>query len=112
MKFGRLSRSADIDRVKRKGSSVRDSFCGFRFLSSALPYSRAGFVISTKVDKRAVVRNRLRRQYKEIVRELLSGQDASFDLLLYPTTKAIPLTYEEKKQLLKALFAKHGLVAP
>jgi len=32
---------------------------------------KLGFVVSTKIDKRAVVRNRLKRQMREVVRLLL-----------------------------------------
>ncbi|MEB3288172.1 MAG: ribonuclease P protein component [Vampirovibrionales bacterium] len=40
----------------------------------SLPLPRFGFIVSKKVDKRAVIRNRLKRRYREIIRnQVLPG---------------------------------------
>lgn len=64
-----------------QANSVATPF--FRVLSKPndLLYNRFGFVISKKIDKRAVVRNRLRRVLREAVSRLLEtkkGKDMLF----------------------------------
>lgn len=59
----------------------------FRILakSNNLPYNRFGFVISKKVDKRAVVRNRLRRVLSEVVSENTSAENGKDFLFIVKT---------------------------
>lgn len=48
---------------------------------NGLPYSRFGFVVSKKIDKRAVVRNRIKRVLRSAVRDFLEngqGMDVIF----------------------------------
>ncbi len=72
----RLSGKADFDRVfaaaRRKGSRY------FRlvFADNALGQARLGMAISRRVDKRAVVRNRLRRQVRESFRAVWAALPA------------------------------------
>lgn len=43
---------------------------------------KIGFLVSKKVDKRAVVRNRLKRQMREIVRLLLKDEKLKFGFMI------------------------------
>lgn len=111
MKLSRLSRSSEIDQVKKSGKNVRDRYCGFRYLKQpASSFVRAAFVISTKVDKRAVVRNKLRRQYREILRAMLPDIDTPLDVIIYPSKDSISLSYAEKEKSLRTLFEKDNLL--
>lgn len=64
----RLSGKADFDRVfataRRKGSR----FFRIVLADNGLGHARLGMAVSRRVDKRAVVRNRLRRQIRESFR--------------------------------------------
>lgn len=55
-----------------------------RIAKNNLFYNRYGFVVSKKVDKRAVVRNRLRRQFRSLLEkknlQLPQGYDFLFSL--------------------------------
>lgn len=69
----RLSGKADFDRVfaaaRRKGSR----FFRIVLTDNALGHARLGMAVSRRVDKRAVVRNRLRRQIRESFRTVWPG---------------------------------------
>jgi ribonuclease P protein component len=62
-KIHRFASRKDFAEVKENGRLVPGRFWGMLILKREdnLP-SRFGFVVSKKIDKRAVVRNRLRRQ--------------------------------------------------
>lgn len=56
---------------------------------------RIGFTVSKKVDKRAVVRNRLKRRLREISREIILSQaQTGCDYILIGRQAAIDAPYE------------------
>lgn len=61
--------------VYKKGSSVRSEHLALRFAPSRAPDYRLAVVVSRKVSKSAVVRNRIRRRIYESVR--LARADSS-----------------------------------
>ena len=70
----------------------RETFTGARVISTPsliiklksqdLGYSRLGFVISKKVDKRAVVRNKIRRVLSSVIQEEGLLAEKSYDMLI------------------------------
>jgi len=88
-KENRLTDDYDFRRVKRLGKSYH---CPFFKLSLAprkiAGPSRFGFVISTKIDKRATVRNRIKRLLREAMRERLEKIPDGFDLVVMPLFEA------------------------
>jgi ribonuclease P protein component len=59
----RLRQAADITRVYKKGVyGSAGGVLSVKALASGRPHSRAVVVVGKKVDKRAVVRNRIRRR--------------------------------------------------
>lgn len=71
-----------------------------RIAKNNLFYNRYGFVVSKKVDKRAVVRNRLRRQFRSLLEEKNLQLPQGFDFL-FSLRKEIALQKrsEMEKQL-------------
>lgn len=66
--------------VYSKGESVRGSCCSLKFARNRLPNYRLAVVVSRKVSKSAVVRNRIRRRIYEIIRQLhITG---NYDMVL------------------------------
>lgn len=63
----RLSKKV-FDRVFKTGKTVRGGFFFVRFKSNDLGYGRAAVVVPSKVSKKSVVRNRIKRIMSEIVR--------------------------------------------
>ena len=76
------------------------------FHSSTLPLSRSRFsvVTSAKLDKRAVVRNKLRRQTYSI----LSASPLSLgaDIIIFPYKSMLDLTHAEISSCLNSLLSK------
>lgn len=58
--------------------------------------SKVGIVISTKFDKRAVVRNKVKRMFKKAIKEWLEEiKDKSLWIVIHPKFNSIDKTYEE-----------------
>ena len=68
-----------------------------RFRKNELDHHRFSTIVSTKIERRAVVRNRIRRQIYEIIRlhlEKIAGT-AHFDILILPKKAIIGTTYDD-----------------
>ena len=107
----RLAQDSDIQRVLRTG---RKFFCPLFTIRwretqklSALP--RFAVVVSTKVAKRAVKRNRLRRITRELLRKnLRSIQPADYMIILRP--EVLKVSEAEYLQTLAEAFKKAKIV--
>jgi ribonuclease P protein component len=76
----RLRRTNEIERVRKRGRSFSSAFAQVRVAPNGGGPTRFAVVVSTKTEKRAVRRNRVKRRTREILRSLLprivSGADA------------------------------------
>lgn len=106
----RLKNEKDIKAVFSKGKSTYDSVCGIKWRQNGLKDSRFAVVIGTKVHKRAVKRNRIRRQYREMLKEMLPELKMQGDILLLVSKKVLETTPAERKEKLQAVFQKAGLL--
>jgi ribonuclease P protein component len=79
----RLSRSRDFDAVYRQGRSVSTRFLTLYWFQrdEQVGEPRLGFAVPKAVGS-AVVRNRIKRQLREIARERLSEMPAANDYVL------------------------------
>ncbi len=101
----RLRRPADINRVHARGRYGRADSLHAKVLTNGLNLSRGVVVVGRKVSKKAVVRNRLRRQLAAQLAELWATVPAGYDLVI--TVHAEPAANPAglKKQLEQALTA-------
>lgn len=105
----RLRSDKDIQLVFKKGRSIFDKVCGIKFVKNNKDFSRFTIVVGTKIDKRAVVRNRLKRQYRSVVAGLLNDLKPGFDIVLLPSKDAIGVDFNDKKKKLLKVFEKGNL---
>jgi ribonuclease P protein component len=69
--------------VYQKGKTVRGPFCSLKYIvNSRRTTYRMAVVVSRKVHKSAVVRNRIRRRLYEIVRQEASRITAPYDIVV------------------------------
>ena len=106
----RLRRDQDFDAVFQKGRSVFDAVCGVKFGETGRPYSRFAVVVGTKVSKSAVKRNRVRRQYREIIQKHLAALKPGLDVILLTSVKSLPLSFQEKEAGILRVFTKARLM--
>lgn len=72
-KKNRLKKKKDFESVFKKGKAIRGNFLFVRYLKNGLQFPRFAFVVSSKVSKKAVVRNRIRRLLSEAARTKLKN---------------------------------------
>jgi ribonuclease P protein component len=102
-----LTRQADFEAVYEKGRSWAGREIVVRVLPNGLDISRYGFAVSRHVGK-AVVRNRVKRQLREIVRQ--TPLRAGWDIVVIARGAAVQADYTGLGRLVKELLSRAGLL--
>jgi ribonuclease P protein component len=106
----RLKSRRDFDRIFKKGHVVSGPLFIIRGVPNGLTVSRVGFAVSTKIDKRAVVRNRIRRRLREIFRvELLPRFVGGYDLVVIVKPAAAKALFADLRASAERLARQAGM---
>ncbi len=106
----KLKRDNDFKKVFKQGRYYRGDFIGVKFLRNNLEFSRFAFVVGLKISKKAVIRNKIRRQLEEIVRLNFDQIKKSFDLVVMVESRIIKEDYQRIEQELVNIFKKTKLI--
>lgn len=110
-KSNRLTRDKDFKNVFDSGETVKDSFLFIKFLKNeSRKSSRFGIVISSKVSKKAIVRNRVRRQISEIIRNNLKRVVNSIDVVIVTNSKIVDKEFTEIEKVVLRLLKKSKIL--
>lgn len=71
---------------------------------------RFAFVVSKKIDKRAVVRNSLKRKFRSCIEEIFDNIGNGWDFIFYPKQAGIKSTREQILEEIKTIFLKSNLL--
>ncbi|NCO00188.1 ribonuclease P protein component [Candidatus Falkowbacteria bacterium] len=103
-KSNRIGRNKDFDRAFKLGQSFYDKILGLKTVENGLAVSRLGILVSTKVSKRAVDRNLIKRQIRAIVKNEWSNLKDGKDLVIITLPLILDKSFEEiQKTVQKAL---------
>jgi ribonuclease P protein component len=105
-KANRLNLDTDIKRLLKSGKTFFLPQYIIKFEHSKQEQARIGFVVSTKVDKRAVKRNQVKRRMREAVRELLPKIEVGYSLLIIAKKEAADLDFVTVRKQLDFAFSK------
>ncbi|ABW28090.1 ribonuclease P protein component [Acaryochloris marina] len=93
----RLKKNREFSVVYRKGKRQSTKYLVLRTYRSGANSQkkpiRIGFSISQKVSKRAVVRNRIKRQLRAACRQLLPELQPGWDVVIVVRTAAVQCDY-------------------
>ena len=107
----RLRKQKDFDRVfGKKGCFFSQDFLALKTVPSNLPFSRFGFIVSNKVSKRAVRRNRIKRLLRECVRLFWKEITPGFDAVMIAKLDISDRKLEEVNVTVDKLLKKSGLL--
>mgnify|MGYP000526293949 CR=1 FL=1 len=106
----RLRKREEIVKVIKNGHSFFVPEVGIKFIRNNLKNSRFCFIISSKIDKRATVRNKIKRRLREIVRQNLEKIKPGFDILIFARFGIKELNFWQMKEKLEQLFKKSKLL--
>ena len=97
--------------VYQKGETVRGAAMNLRYILNNRNTSyRAAVVVSKKVHKSAVVRNRIRRRIYEFVRLSMTKVDKPYDIVfLTYSDQLADMPAEQLRENVNSLLAKAGI---
>ena len=100
----RLSSRKEIELILRRGHGAKGAYFNLRFLKTAGPEKKVGFIVSGREVKRAVQRNLLKRRAREILRKNIKNLKEGFCLIFLFYKGAAELSYRElETEIVKSL---------
>ncbi|HZZ99585.1 MAG TPA: ribonuclease P protein component [Candidatus Paceibacterota bacterium] len=84
----RIRRTRDFETIFKKGRSISGTFLFIKSVPAASGVTRFAFVVSSKVAKSAVNRNRIRRTLSAAARNLIPRLAKAWDMVVVVTKPA------------------------
>lgn len=109
-KYLRLAKQKDFDSVFENGRYFSEDLLSLKVARNNFDYSRFGFIVSNKISKKAVARNRIKRLLRESVRLFHGNIKPGFDSVFISKNKAIGKSFKEIGFCVEKLLRKSGLL--
>jgi ribonuclease P protein component len=81
-KENRLRKTNDFDKVFKKGRAYKEDFLFVKIAENGLEDSRFGFVVSKKFSKKALDRNKIKRQLRGLIKLKLPNIKKGLDIII------------------------------
>jgi ribonuclease P protein component len=94
----RIAKKKEFDLIFQAGRSSYDGFIGVKALKNPYSYCRYGFIISAKVSKLAVERNKTRRRLREIFGRWQKLVKIPVDIVVIVLPKAKNVTFKQLEE--------------
>lgn len=103
-KENRLSKFNKIINLK----SITTPYFIFKYQKEDAGIAKFGFIVSKKIDKRATVRNKIRRKFQEVVRENIESV-LPYTYLIVSKEKSKEESKENLSKIFKTILIKNNL---
>ncbi|MBI2459511.1 MAG: ribonuclease P protein component [Parcubacteria group bacterium] len=111
-KQNRLVKKKDFEKIFKQGKFFYSKIFFIKILANELEVNRYGIVISTKVSKKSVERNKLKRQFRAAIREFDEKFILGLDLVIIVLPAALGQKYKFIKNELEKILLKLRLFKP
>ena len=104
----RLKKKKDFENVFKSGKGFKEDSLYFKIKKNNLKNSRFCFVVGKNISKKAVERNKIKRQLREIIKKNLDEIKINADcvLIVMPGAES---DYNKLEKIVNKLFKKAGL---
>lgn len=109
-KQNRLKKKKEIEKVMRFGRAQAGEFLFLKWVKNGLEAPRFCFVVSKKVSKRAVQRNKVKRRLREAVKIFLPQIKEKVDVAVFAKPEILPKEFSQIKDEIQKLLAKQKLI--
>lgn len=109
-KENRLRKQKDFDKIFGSGTFFSQGFLSLKLAPNSLSSSRFAFIVSNKISKKAVSRNRIRRLLRESVRLSWDQIKPGFDVAVMARADISEKSFEEVNEVVDSLLKKSGLL--
>lgn len=105
----RLRKTKEIEKTFKNGKSFYNNLLGFKVLKNDLNESRFCVIISAKISKKAVERNKIKRRVRAVINNDLGQVKKGFDVIIIVTKNIINLGFSDLKQEIEDSLKKIGI---
>ncbi len=109
-KINRLTKDKEFDKAFNPpaggGKSSYDKTIGIKIISNELDHNRFGILVGIKVSKKAVERNKIKRQIREIVRLELNKLKHGYDCVIMALSPILDKQYKDIEKSIKNHFVR------
>jgi len=109
-KENRLTKKKDFDQVFEKGKSSFNKLLGIKAVNNESSFSRFGIIVSTKISKKAVERNKIKRRIRNILQKELENIRIGKDVVIITLPEIKNKEYQEIEGALKISLKKLKLL--
>jgi len=105
-KANQLRLDKEFDQVFKRGRSSYVKILGVKAFLTKEEESRFGILVSNKISKKAVQRNKIKRQIREILRLKLAKIKSGYDIVVVTLPAILGKDYEEIEAAIDATLDK------
>ncbi len=109
MKLTSLKNSKNFDRVFHHGQRFGNRHFQFYYLKNRKSTNRLGIIVSKKVSKRAVVRNKVKRRIRASYQQEMANIAQGYDMIIIAKKRCAEDPYQDLNRSFKHLFYKTKL---
>ena len=106
----RIRKQKDFDKIFSEGAYFSEKFLGLKVVENNLEVSKFGFIVSNKISKKAVERNRIKRLLRETVRLRWDKIKPGFDGIFIFRGKEVKKSFDEIDMVVENLLKGSGLL--
>ena len=106
----RLIKDQEFKNVFKHGRTLYTPFLTIKIVKNNLTHPRFGFIVSKKISKRAVQRNKLKRRLREIVRLNLPLIKKNVDVVFFTKSSLLSLNFPALKKEVLTLLKRGGIL--
>lgn len=107
----RLIKKKDFEMVHRYGKSFYFENIILKARKNGLNETRIGFLVGIKFSKKAVERNRIKRQLREVFREFLGDIEKGMDIaVIVGKNKKNKIDFQDLREIIKKVLEKGNLI--
>lgn len=108
-KENRLKKEKEFEAVFKGGRTLKGKYVFLRYLINGTDKTKVGFVVSKKISKLAVERNKIKRRMREVVRLKRNSLKDGLSIVIVSLPQIKEAPYKEIKEDLENLLHKEAL---
>jgi ribonuclease P protein component len=104
VKYERIKKSTDFERVFQTGKTITGRFVFLKTKRTENKNCRLCFIVGSKISRKAVERNKVKRRIREIIRGIYLSLMPGYDIIIIAKKEILGRKYIEiKDEIIKTL---------
>jgi len=91
----RIVKLSEWNKIHKRGVGAHSLEIVMKYLNNHTKISRFGFIVSTKISKKAVIRNLIKRRMRDVVEKKLVNIKEGYDIIFIAKPKIVDKNYKE-----------------